>query len=94
MQVILKGVRIVNPDQQLDQKSDLLIENGIIKEIGSIESSNYSDAKVIELENKICVPGLYDMHVHLREPGREDAETVVTGSNAAAAGGLSVWSLI
>lgn len=89
MQVLLKGVRLVNPDQKLDKKSDLLIENGIIKEIGSIEAGKYKEAKVLELENKICVPGFYDMHVHLREPGREDAETVITGSNAAAAGGFT-----
>ncbi len=89
MQVLLKGVRVLNPEQNLDQKSDILIEDGIIKEIGSIETEKYQSAKVLELEDKICVPGLYDMHVHLREPGREDEETVVTGSNSAAAGGFT-----
>lgn len=89
MQVLLKGVRVLNPEQNLDQKSDILIENGIIKEIGSIESGKYQSAKVLELEGKVCVPGLYDMHVHLREPGREDEETVITGSNSAAAGGFT-----
>lgn len=89
MHVLLKGIRIINPAQKLDQKSDILIEDGIIKEIGSIETTKYPSAKVLELENNICVPGLYDMHVHLREPGREDKETILTGSNSAAAGGFT-----
>ncbi|MEN8193310.1 MAG: dihydroorotase [Bacteroidota bacterium] len=89
MQVLLKGLRVVNPDQKLDKNSDILIEEGIIKEIGSIDASKCQDAKVLDLQNCVCVPGLYDMHVHLREPGREDKETVVTGSNAAAAGGFT-----
>ena len=89
MQVLLKGIRIINPEQKLDKKSDILIEDGIIKEIGSIESTDHQSAKVLELENKICVPGLYDMHVHLREPGREDKETILTGSNSAATGGFT-----
>ena len=89
MQVLLKGVRIIDPEQKIDQKSDIFIEDGIIKEIGSIDSTKYDDAKVLELDNNICAPGLYDMHVHLREPGREDKETILTGSNSAAAGGFT-----
>jgi len=89
MKIIFKQVRLLNPDQKLDKQDDFLIENGIIKKIGGLTDSDFKSAKVFEFENKICVPGLFDMHVHLREPGREDEETIETGSNAAAAGGFT-----
>lgn len=89
MKIILKQVHLLNPSQDLDQKNDLLIENGIIKKIGGLKEEDFKSSRVFEFENKICSPGLFDMHVHLREPGREDEETVETGSNAAAAGGFT-----
>ncbi|MFH1196128.1 MAG: dihydroorotase [bacterium] len=89
MLIVLKGVKLLNPDQKINTKSDLLIENGRFKKIGNLTKEDLSGAKVFEFENKLCVPGLFDMHVHLREPGREDEETVITGSNAAAAGGFT-----
>jgi dihydroorotase len=89
MKIILKQVRLLNPAQKLDKVDDLLIEDGIIKKIGGLTDSDYKSSKVFEFENKICIPGLFDMHVHLREPGREDEETIETGSNAAAAGGFT-----
>jgi dihydroorotase len=88
MKILLKGLRLINPEQKLDMVADLLIVDGIIKEIDENLKID-SDGKTIDLNGKICVPGLYDMHVHLREPGREDTETVLTGSNAAAAGGFT-----
>ncbi len=89
MRTILKQALLLNPEQKLNQKNDLMIEDGVIVKIGSLKEDDYKSAQVIECENKICVPGLFDMHVHLREPGREDEETVETGSNAAAAGGFT-----
>ncbi|MCF6268251.1 MAG: dihydroorotase [Melioribacteraceae bacterium] len=89
MQVLLKGLRLLNPDQGLDKKADILISNGIIEKIGSIDTSEIKDVKEYNFEGKLCVPGLYDMHVHFREPGQEDKETVVSGSNSAAAGGFT-----
>lgn len=89
MKIILKQVTVLNPEQKLNQKNDLLIENGVIKKIGGLKSEDFKSAEVFEFENKYCVPGFFDMHVHLREPGREDEETVETGSNAAAAGGFT-----
>lgn len=89
MKIVLKQVRIINPYQNLDQKSDLLIENGIIKKIDGLKEDDLKSIKVFDFENKYCVPGFFDMHVHLREPGREDEETVETGCNAAAAGGFT-----
>lgn len=89
MKIILKQITILNPEQKLNQKNDLLIEDGVIKKIGGLKSEDFKSAEVFEFENKYCVPGFFDMHVHLREPGREDEETVETGSNAAAAGGFT-----
>ena len=87
MKLLLKEIRLLNPEQKLDEIKDVLIENGTIIKIGKI-SENDAD-KILELKGKTAVPGLYDMHVHLREPGREDEETIATGSNAAAAGGFT-----
>ena len=89
MKIVLKDIRIINPDQDLDLKNDLLIENGTITKIGDLTKEDFDSSKIFELDGKICSPGLFDMHVHLREPGKEDTETVITGSNAAAAGGFT-----
>lgn len=89
MKIVLKQVNLLNPEQKLQQKSDLLIEDGVIKKIGGLKEEDFKTSKVFDFENKYCVPGLLDMHVHLREPGREDEETVETGCNAAAVGGFT-----
>lgn len=89
MKVLLKGLQLLNPEQKLDKKEDLLIEDGVITKIGNINEAEFKDAQVFDYDGLICVPGLIDIHIHLREPGREDEETVVTGSNAAAAGGFT-----
>lgn len=89
MKLLLKDVRIINPDQGIDETTDFLLENGIISKIGNLNKEDFDTSEIFELDGKICVPGLFDMHVHLREPGREDTETVKTGSNAAAAGGFT-----
>ena len=87
MKVLLKDVNLFCPDQSIDEKStSVLLEDGIISKIGDIKTK---DANVYELSGKYVVPGFFDMHVHLREPGREDEETVITGSNAAANGGFT-----
>jgi len=87
MKVLLKDVNLFCPDQNIDEKStSVLLEDGIISDIGEIKAK---DANVYELSGKYVVPGFFDMHVHLREPGREDEETVVAGSNAAANGGFT-----
>ena len=89
MKVVLKKVNLLNPYQKLNGKEDVLIEDGIITKIGGVKEADTKSAKVFDFEKKYCVPGLFDMHVHLREPGREDEETIETGSNAAAAGGFT-----
>jgi dihydroorotase len=67
--------------------ADLLIDNGEIVAVGNNLSSD--DAEVIDASGLIALPGLVDLHTHLREPGREDAETVLTGTRAAALGGFT-----
>jgi dihydroorotase len=89
MEILLKGLRLLNPNQDLDINSDILIKDGIIEKIEELNATDYTNAKVYDFSGKVCVPGLYDMHVHLREPGHEDKETVITGSNSAAAGGFT-----
>lgn len=89
MKIVLKDVRLLNPEQDLDKTADLLIEDGVISKIGNLEAADLTNAVVYEYENTLVVPGLFDMHVHFREPGREDEETIKSGSNAAAAGGFT-----
>ncbi len=90
MKLILKDINLLNPHSKIDlQKTSVYLEDGVIKEIGDSEKIKIKDAEVYELSDKYVVPGFFDMHVHLREPGREDKETVVTGCNAAANGGFT-----
>lgn len=87
MRLLIKDGLVVDPTQQLKEKLDLLAEDGRIRDLGTrLEAS--ADL-VIQAEGLTVVPGLIDLHVHLREPGREDVETIETGSQAAAAGGFT-----
>jgi dihydroorotase len=89
MKILLKQVNLLHPGQNLNEKNDLLIEDGIIKKIGDITGADEKSSQVYDFANKFCMPGFFDLHVHLREPGREDEETVESGCNAAAAGGFT-----
>ena len=89
MKVLLKGLQLIHPEQGINKISDILLEDGVIVKIGEVTKDDLKKAKVYDFEGKYCAPGFFDMHVHLREPGREDEETVVTGSNSAAAGGFT-----
>lgn len=88
MSLLIKGGRIIDPSQGLDDTLDLLVENGLVKEIGK-GLSVPSSAKTIDAAGKYVVPGLVDMHVHLRDPGLEYKEDIVTGTRAAVAGGFT-----
>ena len=97
MRILLRGGRIIDPSQHIDEKMDLLIENGkivrvaknIFREGTEAEADAPSTLKILDLRGKVVVPGLVDMHTHLREPGYEYKETIRTGSAAAAAGGFT-----
>jgi dihydroorotase len=85
MSTVIKNGRVVDPKNKIDGVMDVLIEDGKIVKVGK----NLSGDKVIDAKDKIVTPGLIDMHVHLREPGREDKETIETCSKAAARGGFT-----
>lgn len=86
--LLIRGGRVVDPDTRANETLDVLIVDGSIAERGrDLESSE--DTRVFEAEGSIVAPGLVDMHVHLREPGREDEETIASGSRAAAHGGIT-----
>lgn len=88
--ILIHGGRIVDPSQNHDALGDLLIEDGKISAIdgpGKIPASRAG--KVIDARGCTVVPGLIDMHVHLREPGLEYKETIETGTRAAASGGFT-----
>ncbi len=82
----ISGGRIIDPAQQIDQFGDLWISRGRILPLGA----GYEDAEiVIDARGKIVCPGLIDCHVHLREPGNEEDETIATGASAALASGVT-----
>jgi len=87
MKLLIKGGRIVDPLNSVDRVMDLLVERGKIVRLNRDIKADV--AKVIDARGMIVMPGLIDMHVHLREPGREDEETIITGSSAAAKGGFT-----
>jgi dihydroorotase len=90
MKIVLKNVDIIHPEEKLNLKgTSVLLDKGIISKIGELNQEEISGAREFDFSGKILVPGLFDMHVHLREPGREDEETVMTGCNSAAAGGFT-----
>lgn len=82
--MILKNARVIDPARGIDSVGDIAISNGVI-----VEASQTRDAEVIDLTGKIVSPGFIDVHVHLRQPGNTAAETVATGTMAAAAGGFT-----
>lgn len=85
--LVIKNGRVIDPAQGLDTICDIAIEDGTIREIG--ENIAGASAEVFDASELIVAPGFIDMHVHLREPGFEHAETIETGSRAAAAGGFT-----
>jgi dihydroorotase len=87
-QLLLRGGRVVDPSVGLDGVMDVLVKGHRIEAVGKrIEAP--SGVTVIECAEKVVVPGLVDLPVHLREPGREDEETIATGTRAAAHGGFT-----
>ena len=85
--LLIQGGRIIDPSQAIDRIDDLLVRDGIILAIG--QSSHEKVDETIDATGLIVTPGLIDMHVHLREPGREEDETIETGTRAALAGGFT-----
>jgi dihydroorotase len=87
---LIKGGRVIDPEMGMDGVMDIYIENGKIAAIGNEKcKTQNSKPKIIDASGKLVVPGLIDMHTHLREPGHEYKETIQTGCLAAAHGGFS-----
>ena len=90
MSTLIKGGRVIDPGN-LDGIMDIFIEGGKIVEIKTdgLADGEHPESKMIDASGKIVIPGLIDMHVHLREPGYEHKETIETGCRSAVAGGFT-----
>jgi dihydroorotase len=86
---LIKGGRVVDPSQGLDAIGDVLITDGLVVSAGTIVNNAPKDCTIIDATGLVVTPGFIDLHVHLREPGQEDKETVATGALAAVRGGFT-----
>ncbi len=86
--VLLEDVHVFDPAEKIDEKMNIILENGKIAKLQKGKPANYA-GKIIPMAGAMALPGLFDMHVHLREPGREDEETIMSGSFASANGGYT-----
>ena len=85
--IVVKNGRVIDPSSKINTVLDVYIEGGKFSKIG--KNLKTSGAKVLDAKGKTVLPGLIDMHTHLREPGREDVETILSGSIAAVHGGFT-----
>jgi len=85
--LLIKNGHIIDPASGINARLDILIEDGIIVQVG--ENIENSDAKVIDAAGCVVIPGLVDMHVHLRDPGQEHKEDIASGTLAAVYGGVT-----
>ncbi len=85
---LLKGGRVVDPSQSLDDTVDVLLVDGKVAAVGADVSAG-EDAEIVDCAGLVVTPGLIDVHVHLREPGEEHKETIASGAASAAAGGFT-----
>jgi dihydroorotase len=89
LNLLIKNGRVIDPASGVDENLDVLVADGKIAKLGKAGSLSADGAQVIDASGKLVVPGLIDMHVHLREPGFEYKETIATGTAAAKAGGFT-----
>ena len=88
--LLIRGGRVVDPSQGLDGVHDVLVRDGLVVGVGAEGAQPIGKAdETIDATGLVVCPGLVDMHVHLREPGREEDETIETGTRAALAGGFT-----
>ena len=89
--LLLRGGRILDPSQNLDETGDLLLSGGVVEAIGRIGEvrRDGDELETIDCAGRVVSPGFIDVHCHLREPGREEVETIASGARAAAAGGFT-----
>src|SRR2546427_12201809 len=85
--LLLQGGRVIDPSRDFDRTTDVLVQDGKIAALGAgLGSPDGVDVR--DVRGKVVAPGLVDVHVHLREPGNEDVETIASGTRAAVAGGI------
>jgi dihydroorotase len=89
--LLLRGGRILDPSQQLDGPGDVLLAGGLVEAVGRLGEVRRDGAELetIDCTGRVVSPGFVDVHCHLREPGREEVETIASGARAAAAGGFT-----
>ena len=88
MHLLLKGGRVIDPVSGRDEVMDLQIVEGRFAKMG-VSIVAPTGSQVVDMKGKVVAPGFIDMHVHLREPGFEHKETILTGCTSAAAGGFT-----
>ena len=86
--IVIRGARVIDPSDALDAVADVVIQDGMIAAVGQ-GLGTPDGAEVLDAAGLVVAPGFVDLHVHLREPGREDVETIETGARAAVAGGFT-----
>ncbi len=84
--LLIQNGRVIDPSQSIDRVASILVENG---RVAAYDAAPRGDETLLDATGKIVAPGLIDMHVHLRQPGREEDETIETGTAAALAGGFT-----
>ena len=89
--LLLRGGRILDPSQNLDEVGDVLLSGGVIEAVGQLGEvrRDGNELETIDCGGRVISPGFIDVHCHLREPGREEVETIDSGARAAAAGGFT-----
>ncbi|HEX7942902.1 MAG TPA: dihydroorotase [Gemmatimonadaceae bacterium] len=89
--ILLRGGRILDPSQTLDEVGDVLLAGGVVEAVGQLGEvrRDGNELETIDCGGRVICPGFIDVHCHLREPGREEVETIASGARAAAAGGFT-----
>ena len=87
MLIQIKNIKIIDPSTNTNKVGDIFVEDKKI-----VNKLSAKPEKIIDGKNKIAVPGLIDVHCHLREPGQEEKETIKTGTMSAAKGGITTYS--
>jgi dihydroorotase len=90
MDICLRGGRVIDPARGMDAEADVLLQGGAVAKVGpGIAGGVGADVRVVDVRGSWVVPGLIDLHTHLREPGQEYKEDIETGTRSAAAGGYT-----
>jgi len=87
--ILIRGARIIDPANGIDDEGDILVEDGRIAALGRVDDAEAGGAEVMDAAGLVAAPGFVDIHTHLREPGSAGGETVLSGTRAAVNGGFT-----